>query len=162
MVYHAQLVPVPPGLAHRVRGSAITLDVCCLPLKTLQNRVYKNILNYYRAQKAVKIFIKKMRKDGIAVSVEEPGLSLSKDKQYLGASLDRVVTMIGTGKKWGVEIKSPFSKADMTVEGACKAKSIIWRNWLMGVCNLKETTATSVKFKASYTVPLYCSKESFL
>ena len=28
-------------------------------------------------QKAVEIFIKEMRKDGIAVSVEEPGLSLS-------------------------------------------------------------------------------------
>jgi len=57
-----------------------------------------------------------MRKDGTAVSVEEPGFSLSKDKQYLGASLDRVVTMIDIGKKWGMEIKSPFSKAGMTVE----------------------------------------------
>ena len=37
VTYHAQLVPVPPGLAHRVRGSAIILEVCCLPWKTLQN-----------------------------------------------------------------------------------------------------------------------------
>ena len=50
-----------------------------------------------------------MRKDGIAVSVEELGLSLSEDKPYLGASLDRVVTMIGTGKKWGVEINKIFA-----------------------------------------------------
>jgi len=57
-----------------------------------------------------------MRKDGIAASVEEPGLSLSKEKPYLGVSLDRVVTMTDTGKKWGMEIKSPFSKAGLTVE----------------------------------------------
>ena len=63
-----------------------------------------------------------MRKDG---SVEEPGLSLSKDKPYLGASLDRVVTMIDTGKKWGMEIKSPFSKTGMTVE-AYKANNFFF------------------------------------
>ena len=84
-------------------------------------------------QKAVDLFIREMRKDGIAVSVEEPGLSLSRDKPYLGASLDRVVTMTDTGKKWGMEIKSPFSKAGMTVDEACKANFFFWRNWLM-VC----------------------------
>ena len=67
--------------------------------------------------KAVKLFIREMAKDSIAVSVEEPGLS-SLDR----ASLDRVVTMIDTGEKWGMEIKSPFSKAAMTVYEACKAK----------------------------------------
>ena len=55
-------------------------------------------------QKAVELFIKETRKDGIAVSVEEPGLSVSRDKPYLGASFDRVVTMIDIGKKWGMEI----------------------------------------------------------
>ena len=34
-------------------------------------------------QKAVDLFIREMRKEGIAMSVEEPGLSLSKDKPYL-------------------------------------------------------------------------------
>ena len=74
-------------------------------------------------QKAVNLFISKMMKDGVAVSVEEPGLSLSKVKPYLGASSDRVVTMTDTGEKWGMEIKSPFSKACMTIDEACKAKN---------------------------------------
>lgn len=110
-------------------------------------------------QNAVDLFIREMRKDGIAVSVEEPGLSLSKDKPYLGANLNRVVTMTDTGKKRGMEKKSPFSKAGMTVDEACKAKSFVWRNWLMGLYNLKGTTTTFVKFKVSCTVPLYPLKE---
>ena len=77
-------------------------------------------------QKAVNLFISKMMKDGVAVSVEEPGLSLSNDKPYLGASLDRVVTMTDTGEKWGMEIKSPFSKAGMTIDEACKAKNFFF------------------------------------
>ena len=52
-------------------------------------------------QKAVDLFVREMRKDGIVVSVEESGLSLSKVKPYLGASLDRVVTMIDTGINGG-------------------------------------------------------------
>ena len=51
VMYHVQLVPVPPGLARRVRGSAIISEVCCLPWKTLQDGVYKNILNHYRAHR---------------------------------------------------------------------------------------------------------------
>ena len=43
-------------------------------------------------QKAVDLFVSEMSKDGIAIKVEEVGLSLSKDKPYLGASLDRIVT----------------------------------------------------------------------
>ena len=110
-------------------------------------------------QKAVDLFIREMRKDGIAVSVEEPGLSLSRDKPYLGASLDRVVTMTDTGKKWGMEIKSPFSKAGMTVDEACKAKSFFLEKLANGLYNLKGTTTTFVKFKVSCTVPLYPLKE---
>ena len=109
--------------------------------------------------KAVKLFIREMAKDGIAVSVEEPGLSLSKDKPYLGASLDRVVTMIDTGEKWGMEIKSPFSKAAMTVYEACKAKIFFWRNCLMGLYSLKGTKTTFIKFKVSCTAPLHHLKE---
>jgi len=48
-------------------------------------------------QKAVDLFRREMSKDGITVEVEEPGLSLSKDKPYHGASLDRIVTMTDTG-----------------------------------------------------------------
>ena len=84
-------------------------------------------------QKAVDLFRKDMSEDGITVEVEEPGLSLSKDKPYLGASLDRIVTMTDTGEKWGMEIKSPFSKAGMTVDEACKTKKNFWRNWLMAL-----------------------------
>lgn len=88
-------------------------------------------------QKAVDLFIREMRRDGIAVSVEEPGLSLSRDKPYLGASLDRVVTMTDTGKKWGMEIKSPFSKAGMTVDEACKAKRVFFEKLANGSVQLK-------------------------
>lgn len=88
-------------------------------------------------QKAVDLFIREMRKDGIAVSVEEPGLSLSKDKPYLGASLDRVVTMIDTGKKWGMEIKPPCSKTGMTVDEACKAENFFLEKLAAGSAQLK-------------------------
>ena len=74
-----------------------------------------------------------MSKDGVTVAVEEPGLSLSKDKPYFRASLDRIVTITGTNEKWGMEIKSPFSKAGMTVDKACKTKNFFGRNWLMGL-----------------------------
>lgn len=110
-------------------------------------------------QKAVDLFITEMRKDGIAVSVEEPGLSLSRDKPYLGASLDRVVTMTDTGKKWGMEIKSPFSEAGMTVDEACKAKRFFFEKLANRSVQLKGTTTTFVKFKVSCTVPLYPLKE---
>ena len=78
-------------------------------------------------QKAVDLFTREMSKDGITVAVEEPGLSLSKDKPYLGASLDRIVTITDTDEKWGMEIKSPFSKAGMTVDEACKSKNFFFR-----------------------------------
>ena len=52
------------------------------------------------------------------VKVEEVGLLLSKEKTYLEASIDRIVTFKDTEEKWGMEIKSPFSKAGMTVEEA--------------------------------------------
>ena len=55
--------------------------------------------------------------------MEEDGLVLSKEKPYLGASLDRIAYFIDTNEKWGMEIKSPFSKAGMTVEEACKTKT---------------------------------------
>ena len=74
-----------------------------------------------------------MSKNGITMAVEEPGLSLSKDKPYLGASLDKIVTITDTDEQWGMEIKSPFCKASMTADEACKSKNFFWRNWLMGM-----------------------------
>ena len=104
-------------------------------------------------QKAVDLFIREMRKDGIAVSVEEPGLSLSRDKPYLGASLDRVVTMTDTGKKWGMEIKSPFSKAGMTVDEACKAKRFFFEKLANGSVQLKRNNNYFCQVQGQ----LYCS-----
>jgi len=104
-------------------------------------------------QKAVDLFRREMSKDGITVEVEEPGLSLSKDKPYLGASLDRIVTMTDTGEKWGMEIKSPFSKAGMTVDEACKTKNFF----------LEKLADDSVKLKRNHNYfcqvqgQLYCS-----
>ena len=104
-------------------------------------------------QKAVNLFIREMRRHGIAVSVEEPGLSLSKDEPYLGASLDRVVTMIDTDKKWGMEIKSPFSKAGMTVDEACKEKNLCLEKLADGSVQLKRNHNYFCQVQGQ----LYCS-----
>ena len=65
------------------------------------------------------------------LKVEEVGLLLSKEKTYLGASIDRIVTFQDTEEKWGMEIKSPFSKVGMTVEKACKTKHFFLSNLVM-------------------------------
>jgi len=91
-----------------------------------------------------------MSKDGITVEVEEPGLSLSKDKPYLGASLDRIVTMTDTGEKRGMEIKSPFSKAGMTVDEACKTKNFF----------LEKLADGSVKLKRNHNY--FCQVQGFV
>ena len=54
---------------------------------------------------------------------EEPGLMISEEKPFLGASLDRVILDKNTGQKWGLEVKCPISKLGMTVEEATKTKS---------------------------------------
>ena len=81
--------------------------------------------------KAVDLYIREMKNDGIDVTVEEIGLLVSKDKPYLGASIDRIVTIKDTHEKWGLEIKSPLSKAGMTIEEACQNKTFLsgetWR-----------------------------------
>lgn len=51
--------------------------------------------------KAVKLYIKEMRKNGVNVKGEEVGLLMSKEKPYLGASIDRIVTFKDTEKKVG-------------------------------------------------------------
>ena len=60
--------------------------------------------------KAVNLYIREVKKDGIDVTVEEIGLPLSKDKPYMGASIDRIVTIKDTHEKWGMEIKSPLKE----------------------------------------------------
>ena len=61
--------------------------------------------------KAVDLFVSQMNKEGIAVKVEEVGLLISKEKPYLGASLDRIVTFVDNNEKWGMEIKIPFQQS---------------------------------------------------
>ena len=41
--------------------------------------------------------------------------------------MDRIVTNIDTNNKWGMEINSPFSKAGMNVDEACKSKKFCLR-----------------------------------
>ena len=87
--------------------------------------------------KAVALYIKEMEREGVSVKVDEVGLLLSKDQPFLGASLDRIVTNLNTNEKWGMEIKSPFSKAGMTVEDACKTKNFFLEKRSDGTISLK-------------------------
>lgn len=48
--------------------------------------------------KAVNLYMREMKKDGIDVTVEEIGLLVSKDKPCLGVSLDRILTIKDTQK----------------------------------------------------------------
>ena len=106
--------------------------------------------------KAVDLFVSQMNKEGMAVKVEEVGLLMSKEKPYLGASLDRILTFVDTNEKWGREIKSPFSKAGMTVEDACKSKNFY----------LEKLADASIQLKSNHDYfwqvqgQLYCSNLS--
>ena len=85
------------------------------------------------------LYIKEMQQEGITVEVKEVGLLLSKKKPFLGASLDRVITNLDTNEKWGMEIKSPFSKAGVTVEDACETKRFFLEKLSDGTIRLKIT-----------------------
>ena len=87
--------------------------------------------------KAVNLYIREMKKDGIAVTVEEIGQLVSKDKPYLGTSVDRIVTIKDTHEKWGMEVKSPLSKAGMTIEEACQNKTFFSRETCRWNCKVK-------------------------
>ena len=52
--------------------------------------------------KAVNLYITEMRKNGIDVKVEEVGLLVSKEKPFLGASIDRIVT-VKAEPRWVLE-----------------------------------------------------------
>jgi len=80
-----------------------------------------------------------MQQEGITVEVKEIGLLLSKKKPFLGTSLDRVITNLDTNEKWGMEINSPFSKAGVTVEDACKTKKFFLEKLSDGTIRLKRT-----------------------
>ena len=103
--------------------------------------------------KAVNLYVKEMRKNGVNVKVEEVGLLVSKEKPYSGASIDRIVTFKDTEEKWGMEIKSPFSKAGMTVEEACKTKMFFLEKLGDGTVRLKRNHDYYLQIQGQ----LYCS-----
>ncbi|XP_078372649.1 uncharacterized protein LOC144656291 [Oculina patagonica] len=88
-------------------------------------------------EKAAALYIREMAKEGVTVKVEEVGLLQSKEKPFLAASLDRIVTNLITKEKWGMEIKSPLSKAGMRVEDACKNKNFFLEKLSDGMIRLK-------------------------
>ena len=103
--------------------------------------------------KAVTLYMREMEKNGIDVTVEEIGLLVSKDKPYLGASIDRIVTIKDTHEKWGMEIKSPLSKAGMTIEEACQNKTFFLEKLADGTVRLKRNHDYYVQTQGQ----LYCS-----
>ena len=62
---------------------------------------------------------------------------MSKDKPYLGASIDRIVTIKDIHEKWRMEIISPLSKAGMTFEEACQNKTFFLEKLADGTVRLK-------------------------
>lgn len=75
----------------------------------------------------MQLYLREMQQHGFNVKVDDVGLSLSRRKPYLGASLDRIVTNMDTNEKWGMEIESPFSKAGMAADEACQSKTFIFK-----------------------------------
>ena len=115
------------------------------PSKKLKAMLYTNFtakaLQYgiESEEKAVALYIQEMQSQEINVKVEDVGLVMSKEKPFLAASLDRIITNLTANEKWGMEIKSPFSKAGMTVEDACKAKNLFLEKLSDGATRLKRT-----------------------
>ncbi|PFX22246.1 putative pre-mRNA-splicing factor ATP-dependent RNA helicase mog-4 [Stylophora pistillata] len=99
------------------------------PSKKLKAMLYSNFTTEAvqygidSEERAVKLYLREMQEQGFNLKVEEVGLLVSRKKRYLGASLDRIVTNMDQNSKWGMEIKSPFSKAGMDVDQVCKAKT---------------------------------------
>ena len=113
------------------------------PSKKIKAMLYANFtteaIQYgiEREEKAVAIYITDMAEKGITVKVDEVGLLQSKEKPFLAASLDRIITNVATNEKWGMEIKSPLSKAGMAVEDACKSKNFCLEKVNDGTIRLK-------------------------
>ena len=55
--------------------------------------------------------------------------------------------------KWGMEIKSPFSKAGMDVDKACKSKTFCWEKIPDGTIRLKRNHDYYIQVQGQ----LYCS-----
>ena len=164
-IFDNKLEPVASGLLilwpYLPRSDAISYH-SARAIRHYESHVYSNFTTesvQYGIEsepKAVDLFVSQMNKEGIAVKVEEVGLLISKEKPYLGASLDRIVTFVDNNEKWGMEIKSPFSKAGMTVRDACKSKNFY----------LEKLADTSIQLKRNHDYywqvqgQLYCSNVS--
>lgn len=59
-----------------------------------------------------------IQSDNKHIRIDTVGLLLSKDYPYLGASLDGIAVDLVSGQKWGIEVKCPISKHNMTMEEA--------------------------------------------
>ena len=104
-------------------------------------------------ERAVKLYLREMQQQGFNLKVEEVGLLVSREKPYLGASLDRIVTNMDQNCKWGMEIKSPFSKAGMDVDEACKSKTFCLEKIPNGTIRLKRNHDYYIQVQGQ----LYCS-----
>ena len=104
-------------------------------------------------EKAVKLYLSEMQQQGFHLKVVEVGLLVSRKKPYLGASLDRIVTNMDQNSKWGMEIKSPFSKAGMDVDEACKSKTFCLEKIPDGTIRLKRNHDYYIQVQGQ----LYCS-----
>ena len=113
------------------------------PSKKLKAMLYANFTTeavqygIESEERAVVIYIKDMSEKGITVKVDEVGLLQSKETPFLAASLDRILTNVVTNEKWGMEIKSPLSKAGMTVDDPCKSKNFCLEKLNDGTIRLK-------------------------
>ena len=103
--------------------------------------------------KAIALYVKEMEQEGITVKVDEVGLLQSKDKPFLAASLDGIVTNLTTQEKWGIEIESPLSKVGMRVEDTCKSKTFFLEKLNDGTIRLKETMIIIFKFRTNFMLP---------
>ena len=103
--------------------------------------------------KAIALYVKEMEQVGITVKVDEVGLLQSKDKPFLAASLDGIVTNLTTQEKWGIEIESPLSKVGMRVEDTCKSKTFFLEKLNDGTIRLKETMIIIFKFRTNFMLP---------
>ena len=88
-------------------------------------------------ERAVKLYLREMEQQGFHLKVEEVGLLVSRNKPHLGASSDRIVANMDQNSKWGMEIKSSFSKAGMDVDEACKSKTFCLEKITDGTIRLK-------------------------
>ena len=104
-------------------------------------------------ERAVKKYLREMQQQGFNLKVEELGLLVSREKPYLGASLDRIVTNMDQNCKWGMEIKSSFSKAGMDVDEACKSKTFCLEKIPNGTIRLKGNHDYYIQVQGQ----LYCS-----